>query len=72
VSRPVAEIRSSIESNRTELGQSIEQLRGQVTRMTDWRAQYRRHERQLLIGAAVAGFVIAGGVAALIGRRRQG
>jgi hypothetical protein len=72
VSRPIAEIRSSIETNRNQLGVSIEQLRGEVTRMTDWRAHYRRHERPLLIGAAVTGFVIAGGVAALIGRRKRG
>jgi hypothetical protein len=71
VSRPVAEIRSSIETNRTQLGLSIEQLRGEVTRMTDWRAQYRRHEKPLLIGAAVAGFVLAGGLAALVGSRRR-
>jgi hypothetical protein len=34
--RTPAEIRNSIEANRTELAVSIGQLRGEVARLTDW------------------------------------
>jgi hypothetical protein len=72
--RSPAEIRASIESNRAELGVSIEKLRGEVAQLTDWRSQLRRHRTTALVGAAVAGFVVGGGVAALgglvLGRRR--
>lgn len=73
--RTPEEIRASIELNRRELGTSLERLRGEVVRVTDWRAQVRRHQRQLVIGAGVAGFVLGGGIAALgaltIGRRNR-
>jgi hypothetical protein len=69
------EIRASIDQNRTELGTSLEKLRGEVVRLTDWRSQLRAHQQQAMIGAAVAGFVIGGGVAALgaltFGRRKR-
>jgi hypothetical protein len=58
------EIRESIEANRQELGTSLEKLRQEVVRVTDWRTQLRRHQTQVMIGAGVAGFVIGGGVAA--------
>jgi Protein of unknown function (DUF3618) len=58
------EIRASIEANRQELGSSLEKLRQEVVRVTDWRSQLRRHQTQVMIGAGVAGFVIGGGVAA--------
>ena len=73
--RSPEEIRQSIERNRQELGVAVEQLRGEVVKLTDWRGQLRRHERQVLIGAGVAGFVVGGGLAALgaltFGRRRR-
>jgi hypothetical protein len=72
--RSPAEIRASIEANRAELGVSLEKLRGEVAHLTDWRTQLRRHRGAALAGAAVAGFVIGGGVAAvggLIFRRRD-
>jgi Protein of unknown function (DUF3618) len=65
--RTPAEIRASIEQNRQELGTSLEKLRGEVVRATDWRAQLRRHRTQVLIGAGVAGFILGGGIAALGG-----
>ena len=68
------EIRASIEVNRQELGTSLEKLRNEVVQLTDWRGQIRAHQQQALIGAAIAGFVLGGGVAALgaiaFGRRR--
>ncbi|HEV2998974.1 MAG TPA: DUF3618 domain-containing protein [Solirubrobacteraceae bacterium] len=69
--RSAAEIRDSIEANRTELALSIERLRGEVIELTDWRGQIRRHRREVMIGAAVTGFVIGGGLTALFGRRRR-
>jgi hypothetical protein len=65
--RSPEEIRRSIEANRAQLGVAVEQLRGEITKATDWRAQLRRHKREVIIGAAVAGFVLGGGIAALTG-----
>jgi hypothetical protein len=61
--RSAAEIRSSIESNRAELAVSLNNLHGEVARITDWRGHIERHQRELAIGAAVVG-------ALLLGRRR--
>jgi hypothetical protein len=74
--RSPEEIRASIEQNRQELGHSLEKLRREVGELTDWRGQIRRHQREVLIGAGIAGFVLGGGIAALGalafgGRRRQ-
>jgi hypothetical protein len=69
--RSAEEIRRSIEGNRAELALSLERLRGEVAEVTDWRKQIVRHQRTVLIGAAVAGFVIGGGFAALGGLRRR-
>ena len=60
-SRTPEEIRASIEQNRLELGSSLERLRVEVVRVTDWRSQLRRHQKQVMIGAGVAGFVLGGG-----------
>jgi hypothetical protein len=59
-------IRQSIEETRRELAFSVNDLRSKVTEITDWRAQLRRNRKAALIGAAVAGFVIGGGVAATV------
>ncbi|HXE45055.1 MAG TPA: DUF3618 domain-containing protein [Conexibacter sp.] len=73
--RTPEQIRTSIEQNRVELGSSIETLRAEVVALTDWRRQLREHRREALIAAAVAGFVIGGGIAGatgiLFGRRRR-
>jgi hypothetical protein len=60
--RSPEEIRASIEENRTALGDSLGKLRDEVTELTDWRARLRRHQGELIVGAAVAGFVLAGGL----------
>ncbi len=65
--RTAEEIRQSIEANRAELGIAVSRLRGEVTRATDWRGQLERHKKEALIGAAVAGFVLGGGIAAMTG-----
>jgi hypothetical protein len=71
--RSPEEIRASIESNRQALALSLDRLRGEVAEVTDWRKQIAAHQTQVLIGAAVAGFVIGGGIAAVGGlfRRRR-
>jgi uncharacterized protein DUF3618 len=62
------QIRADIEHQRSELGRSVEALRGRVAELTDWRRQIREHRRELAVGAAVVGFAI-GGMIAL--RRRR-
>lgn len=67
-------IRASIEETRRELAFSVNDLRSKMTEITNWRGQLVRNRKAALVGAAVAGFVIGGGVAAglslLSGRRR--
>ncbi len=69
--RSPEEIRASIEANRQELGMAVEKLRTEVAEVTDWRRQIREHQREVMIGAAVAGFVIGGGVAGFFGLFRR-
>jgi hypothetical protein len=73
--RTPEEIRRSIEANRAELGLAVERARTQFALATDWRRQVEAHRKQVLVGAAVAGFVLGGGIAAmtgmLTGRRRR-
>jgi hypothetical protein len=74
--RSPEEIRASIEQNRRELGSSLEELRVEVGQLMDWRSQLREHQRDVMIGAAAAGFVLGGGIAGLGslvfgGRRRR-
>jgi hypothetical protein len=66
--RTAAEIRRDIDVRRQQLGTSVEQLRGRVTELTDWRRQVNEHRTQLIAGAAVIGFAI--GVRAMLRRRR--
>jgi hypothetical protein len=71
--RSPQEIRASIEANRAELAHSLVRLRGEVAEVTDWRRQIITHQKQVLIGAAAAGFLVGGGLAAVGGlfRRRK-
>ena len=68
-------IRASIEATRKDLAFSVNDLRSKAAELTDWRRQLADNRKPALIGAAVAGFVIGGGVAAtvsiLTGRRRR-
>ena len=65
--RSPAEIRMSVEETRRELEFSLNDLSAKVTEITDWRSQLVKHKRELVIGAAVAGFVVGGGIAAFTG-----
>jgi hypothetical protein len=71
--RTPEQIRASIEANRAELAHSLVRLRGEVAEITDWRQQIATHQKQVLIGAAAAGFVLGGGIAGVVGlfRRRR-
>jgi hypothetical protein len=72
--RSPEQIRNSIEETRRDLAFSVNDLRSKVMELTDWRRQLARNRQSALVGAAVAGFVIGGGVAAtvsLIRRRRR-
>jgi len=59
-------IRASIEETRRELAFSVNDLRSKVNELTNWRGQLVRNRKAALVGAAVAGFVIGGGVAATV------
>ena len=69
--RTPEQIRASIEANRAELAHSLERLRGEVAEITDWRGQIVKHQKQVLIGAAAAGFVLGGGIAGIVGLFRR-
>ena len=66
-------IQASIEETRRELAFSVNDLRSKMSEITNWRGQLVRNRKAALVGAAVAGFVIGGGVAAgislITGRR---
>jgi Protein of unknown function (DUF3618) len=70
-SRTPEQIRASIEENRAQLAHSLERLRGEVTEITDWRKQIVTHQKQVLIGAAAAGFILGGGIAGIVGLFRR-
>jgi Protein of unknown function (DUF3618) len=59
-------IRAEIEETRRELAFSVNDLRSKMTELTNWRGQLIRNRKAALMGAAVAGFVIGGGVAATV------
>lgn len=69
--RTAEQIRASIEANRSELAVSVTKLRDEVTKLTDWRSHLARHRNQIIVGAAVAGFVLGGGLAAIGGIARH-
>ena len=70
-SRSPAEIRMSVEETRRELEFSVNDLQAKVSEITNWRRQLVEHKREVVIGAAVAGFVVGGGVAAVFGLFRR-
>ncbi len=69
--RTPEQIRASIEANRLALGSSVEKLHAEIAVLTDWRGQLVKHQKNAIIGAAVAGFVIGGGIAAFGGLFRR-
>lgn len=71
--RSPEQIRAEVEQHRVELAGSLERLKTEVEKATDWRSAIARNQQKVLIGAAVAGFVIGGGIAGVTGifRRRR-
>jgi len=69
--RSPTEIRASVETTRQELAFSVNDLQSKVRELTNWRGQLVQHRREVIIGAAVAGFVIGGGIAATVGLFRR-
>jgi tetrahydromethanopterin S-methyltransferase subunit B len=69
--RSSAEIRASIEETRRELSYSVNDLQSKVKELTNWRARLAENQQAAIIGAAVAGFVIGGGIAATLGLFRR-
>jgi hypothetical protein len=69
--RSSAEIRASIEETRRELSYSVTDLQAKVKELTNWRARLAENQQAAIIGAAVAGFVIGGGIAATFGLFRR-
>ena len=61
--RSPEEIRQSIEANRAELGVAVEKLRRRSRGAPTGAASCARTRSEVLIGAAVAGFVLGGGIA---------
>ena len=66
--RSADQIRRDIVDQRTELSRSVDALRSRWVEVTDVGTQIRKHKGELIVGAAVVGFVV-GGVIAL--RRRR-
>jgi hypothetical protein len=69
--RSSAEIRASLEETRRELSFSVNDLQSKVKELTDWRTKLAQNQKNAIIGAAVAGFVIGGGIAATLGLFRR-
>lgn len=70
--RSPEDIRRSIEGTREELRASLNQLQSKASHLSDWRRQIIENRQKALAAAGVAGFVLGGGVAGLLGifRRR--
>jgi len=66
--RTPAEIRDSMENNRTELAVSVERLRADIVQLTDWRGHLRRHQSEVVAAGAVVGLVV---VTRMLRRRRR-
>ncbi len=71
--RTPEQIRQSVQATREELTFSLNDLQSKVNELTDWRRPLVDNRQAVLVGAAVAGFVIGGGIAAAVGlfRRRR-
>ena len=70
--RSPEEIRQSIVETRQDLVQSVERLRHGIRDLADWRSRVRENKKAAVIGAAVAGFVIGGGIVAIGGALFRG
>ncbi len=71
--RTPEQVRSSVEATRQDLTYSLNDLQSKVTALSDWRRPLRENKNAVIAGAAVAGFVLGGGIAATLSllRRRR-
>ena len=69
--RSPEQIRGSVEATRQELTFSLNDLQSKVTELTNWRKPLVENKTAVLAGAAVAGFVLGGGLAATVGAFRR-
>ncbi len=69
--RSPEQIRASVENTRQELEYSLNDLQSKIGELTDWRGQLKQNRKQAVIAAAVAGFVIGGGLAATVSLFRR-
>ena len=67
--RSAAEIRDDIVRERQQLARSVDALRTRWSEATDVKRQLREHKTELLVGAAVVGFLVGGAIA--FSRRRR-
>lgn len=69
--RTPEELRAAVEATREELKYSLVDLQGKFNQLSDWRAPLRRNRRAILIGAAVTGFLVGGGIVAAVSLLRR-
>jgi uncharacterized protein YlxW (UPF0749 family) len=69
--RSPQEIRQSIQTTRQELTFSVNDLQSKVRELTNWRRKVAENKTAVVVGAAAAGFVIGGGLAATVGLFRR-
>ena len=69
--RSPEQIRTSIQETRRELTFSLNDLQGKVSELTNWRRLLAENKRNAVIGAAAAGFVLGGGIAATVSLLRR-
>ncbi|MDP9190010.1 MAG: DUF3618 domain-containing protein [Actinomycetota bacterium] len=67
--RSADQIRNDVVVQRRELARSVDALRIRWSEVTDVKSQLRKHRSELLVGAAVVGFIVGGAIA--FGRRRR-
>jgi hypothetical protein len=74
--RTPEEIRRELESEREQLAQAVDILRGQVNEMTDVSSKLQKNLPAFAAGALGVGFVLAGGIGAtmrlVVRRGREG
>jgi hypothetical protein len=69
--RTPEQIRRSVEATREELRVSLNQLHVKTSYLTDWRTQIINNRQRALAAAGVAGFVLGGGIAGVLGLFRR-
>ena len=68
-SRSASQIRDDIVRERQQLSREVDALRNRWSEATDVKRQIRAHKTQILVGAAVVGFLVGGAIA--FRRRRR-